>query len=79
MQHLAPDDPVIFHPAVTCGFHRSCRRGNDMHRRSRHFPDVDDRPGGYAELLRASVRALAESPVGTDPTRPRWPRSPKPS
>ena len=67
VQHLAPGDPVIVHPAVTCGFCEGCRRGNDMHCRSWRFPGVDGRPGGYAELLRTSARALVRLPAGTDP------------
>ncbi|OLE25749.1 MAG: hypothetical protein AUG44_15070 [Actinobacteria bacterium 13_1_20CM_3_71_11] len=65
--HLAVGDPVIVHPAVTCGHCPACRSGNDMHCPSWRFPGVDGWPGGYAELLRTSARALVPLPDGTDP------------
>jgi NAD+-dependent secondary alcohol dehydrogenase Adh1 len=65
--HLRPGDPVIVHPAVTCGRCLGCRSGNDMHCASWRFPGVDGWPGGYAELLRTSARSLVRLPDGTDP------------
>jgi D-arabinose 1-dehydrogenase-like Zn-dependent alcohol dehydrogenase len=65
--HLSVGDPVIVHPAVTCGHCRGCRSGNDMHCRSWRFPGVDGRPGGFAELMRTDARALVRLPDGTDP------------
>jgi D-arabinose 1-dehydrogenase-like Zn-dependent alcohol dehydrogenase len=65
--HLSPGDPVIVHPAVTCGRCIGCRSGNDMHCVSWRFPGVDGWHGGYAELLRTSARALVRLPDGTDP------------
>ncbi len=65
--HLSVGDPVIVHPAVTCGHCRGCRSGNDMHCRSWRFPGVDGWPGGFAELLRTDARALVRLPDGTDP------------
>ena len=67
VRHLAPGDAVIVHPAVTCGFCDACRRGTDMHCRTWRFPGVDGLPGGYAELLRTSARALVKLPSGTEP------------
>jgi D-arabinose 1-dehydrogenase-like Zn-dependent alcohol dehydrogenase len=65
--HLAVGDPVIVHPAVTCGHCLACRSGTDMHCASWRFPGVDGWPGGYAELMRTSARALVRLPDGTDP------------
>src|SRR5918994_1016366 len=48
--HLAPGDPVIVHPAVTCGVCSACRAGVDMHCPTWRFPGVDGRHGGYAVL-----------------------------
>jgi D-arabinose 1-dehydrogenase-like Zn-dependent alcohol dehydrogenase len=64
---LAPGDPVIVHPAVTCGHCVACRSGTDMHCSSWRFPGVDGWAGGYAELMRTSARALVRLPDGTDP------------
>jgi 2-desacetyl-2-hydroxyethyl bacteriochlorophyllide A dehydrogenase len=66
--HVAPGDPVIVHPAVTCGFCVACRAGNDMHCPTWRFPGVDGWHGGYAELLRTSARSVVKLAPGTDPT-----------
>lgn len=66
---VQPGDPVIVHPAVTCGHCAGCRSGNDMHCASWRFPGVDGWDGGYAELMRTTVRALVKLPEGTNPTR----------
>jgi D-arabinose 1-dehydrogenase-like Zn-dependent alcohol dehydrogenase len=67
VSHLAVGDPVIVHPAVTCGHCLACRSGADMHCSSWRFPGVDGWPGGFAELLRTSARSLVRLPDGTDP------------
>jgi D-arabinose 1-dehydrogenase-like Zn-dependent alcohol dehydrogenase len=67
VNHLAVGDPVIVHPAVTCGHCLACRSGTDMHCASWRFPGVDGWPGGYAELMRTSARSLVRLPDGTDP------------
>src|SRR5215216_6175378 len=64
VSHLAPGDPVIVHPAVTCGVCSPCRAGVDMHCPSWRFPGVDGWDGGYGELLRTSARALVKLPAG---------------
>lgn len=51
-------DPVILHPAITCGVCLACRRGEDMYCGRLRFPGVDGSDGGYAEYLRTSVRAI---------------------
>jgi NAD+-dependent secondary alcohol dehydrogenase Adh1 len=66
---VSPGDPVIVHPAVTCGLCTACRSGNDMHCGTWRFPGVDGWHGGYAELLRTSVRSLVKLAPKTDPTR----------
>jgi propanol-preferring alcohol dehydrogenase/NAD+-dependent secondary alcohol dehydrogenase Adh1 len=65
--HLSAGDPVIVHPAITCGHCAACRAGNDMHCPSWRFPGVDGRHGGYAELMLTSARSLVRLPEGTDP------------
>jgi D-arabinose 1-dehydrogenase-like Zn-dependent alcohol dehydrogenase len=67
VEHLAAGDPVIVHPAVTCGFCASCRAGVDMHCPTWRFPGVDGWDGGYGELLRTSARSLVKLAAGTDP------------
>jgi D-arabinose 1-dehydrogenase-like Zn-dependent alcohol dehydrogenase len=67
VSHLSVGDPVIVHPAVTCGHCAGCRSGNDMHCGTWRFPGVDGWPGGYAERLRTSARSLVPLPAGTDP------------
>jgi NAD+-dependent secondary alcohol dehydrogenase Adh1 len=53
-------DPVIVHPKITDGLCLSCRRGQDMHGDG-PFPGVDC-DGGYAELLKTSVRNVVKLP-----------------
>jgi NAD+-dependent secondary alcohol dehydrogenase Adh1 len=69
VSHLAVGDPVIVHPAVTCGFCDACRRGADMHCATWRFPGVDGWPGGYAELMRTSARALVKLAPDASPAR----------
>jgi NAD+-dependent secondary alcohol dehydrogenase Adh1 len=65
--HVAPGDPVIVHPAITCGFCDACRAGNDMHCPSWRFPGVDGWNGGYAELLKTSARSVVKLAPDVDP------------
>ena len=65
--HLVPGDPVILHPAITCGFCDACRAGDDMHCPTWRFPGVDGLDGGYAELMRTSARSVVRLAPGTDP------------
>ena len=67
VSHLHPGDPVILHPAITCGVCLPCRQGNDMYCANTSFPGVDGSDGGFAELLRTSARAVVALPSGTDP------------
>ncbi|MFD8000443.1 NAD(P)-dependent alcohol dehydrogenase [Streptomyces mirabilis] len=54
---LAPGDPVILHPLVTCGLCAACRRGDDVHCAASAFPGIDT-DGGFAEYLRTNARAV---------------------
>ncbi len=65
--HLRRGDPVILHPAITCGFCDACRAGNDMHCPTWRFPGVDGLDGGYAEFMRTSARSVVKLAPGTDP------------
>lgn len=67
MSHLTVSEVVVVHPAVTCGACDGCRRGMDMHCATWRFPGVDGWPGGYAELMRMSARALVKLAPGTEP------------
>lgn len=61
-------DPVLVHPHITCGLCRACRRGEESFCAALVFPGIDGRrPGGFAELLRTTERALVRLPAGTDP------------
>jgi NAD+-dependent secondary alcohol dehydrogenase Adh1 len=53
-------DPVICHPLAGTGEGLAARRGNDMHGGGA-FPGLDSN-GGYAELLKTSVRSLIKLP-----------------
>jgi NAD+-dependent secondary alcohol dehydrogenase Adh1 len=53
-------DPVICHPLSSTGETLAARRGNDMHGGGA-FPGLDSN-GGYAQLLKTSVRALIKLP-----------------
>lgn len=59
VEHLAPGDPVILHPLVTCGFCRACRAGDDVHCEASAFPGIDT-DGGMAELIRTSARSVVK-------------------
>jgi len=57
-------DAVILHPLIsgTDGTCLSCRRGHDMHAEDGAFPGLNIKEGGYAELLKTSVRNLIKLP-----------------
>jgi D-arabinose 1-dehydrogenase-like Zn-dependent alcohol dehydrogenase len=58
VSNVSVGDPVILHPAITCGVCMACRNGEDMYCAKTRFPGVDGTDGGYAEYLRTSVRAV---------------------
>jgi NAD+-dependent secondary alcohol dehydrogenase Adh1 len=57
--NLAPGDPVILHPLVTCGLCRACRAGDDVHCSNSAFPGIDC-DGGMAELLKTHARSVVK-------------------
>ncbi|MFJ7948343.1 NAD(P)-dependent alcohol dehydrogenase [Streptomyces sp. NPDC096354] len=63
---LAPGDPVILHPLVTCGLCAACRRGDDVHCAASAFPGIDA-DGGFAEYLRTNARAVVPLGPGLAP------------
>jgi NAD+-dependent secondary alcohol dehydrogenase Adh1 len=63
---LAPGDPVILHPLVTCGLCAACRRGDDVHCSASAFPGIDT-DGGFAEYLRTNARAVVPLDSGLAP------------
>jgi D-arabinose 1-dehydrogenase-like Zn-dependent alcohol dehydrogenase len=64
---VAPGDPVLLHPHISCGLCRACRRGDETFCERLRFPGVDGTPGGFAEFMKTSERALIKLPDGTDP------------
>lgn len=66
VEHLAPGDPVILHPLMTCGYCRACRDGDDVHCENQSFPGIDT-DGGMAELIRTTARSVVKLPPGIDP------------
>ncbi|UUU19645.1 NAD(P)-dependent alcohol dehydrogenase [Streptomyces sp. DSM 40750] len=63
---VAPGDPVILHPLVTCGLCAACRRGDDVHCAASAFPGIDA-DGGFAEYLRTNARAVVPLAPGLAP------------
>ncbi len=56
---LAPGDPVILHPLVTCGLCPACRVGDDSHCANAGFPGLNV-DGGMAEYLLTNARAVVK-------------------
>lgn len=67
VSNVSVGDPVILHPALTCGVCPACRNGEDMYCARTRFPGVDGMDGGYAEYLRTSVRAVLPLAKGVPP------------
>jgi len=65
VEGLKKGDPVIVHPKITDGICLACRRGHDMHGPGK-FPGLDS-DGGYAELLKTSVRNVVKLPATLAP------------
>ncbi|MDP9397931.1 MAG: NAD(P)-dependent alcohol dehydrogenase [Actinomycetota bacterium] len=65
--HVAPGDPVILHPLITCGLCRACRAGDDMHCASGVFPGLFAE-GGFAELIKTGVRSVIKMDPSLHPT-----------
>lgn len=59
-------DPVVCHPARTCGICLACRRGEDMYCENLVFPGLTA-DGGFADYLLTGERAVLGLPAGVDP------------
>jgi NAD+-dependent secondary alcohol dehydrogenase Adh1 len=64
--NLAVGDAVVLHPRMSCGMCRACRMGKDMHCTEFVFSGVTS-PGGFAEYLKTSARAVVKLPPGVEP------------
>jgi NAD+-dependent secondary alcohol dehydrogenase Adh1 len=64
--NLAAGDAVVLHPRMSCGMCRACRMGRDMHCAEFVFSGVTS-PGGFAEFLKTSARAVVKLPPGVEP------------
>jgi NAD+-dependent secondary alcohol dehydrogenase Adh1 len=64
--NLAVGDAVVLHPRMSCGMCRACRMGKDMHCSEFVFSGVTS-PGGFAEYLKTSARAVVKLPPGVEP------------
>jgi NAD+-dependent secondary alcohol dehydrogenase Adh1 len=64
--NLAVGDAVVLHPRMSCGMCRACRMGRDMHCAEFVFSGVT-RPGGFAEYVKTSARAVVKLPPGVEP------------
>jgi D-arabinose 1-dehydrogenase-like Zn-dependent alcohol dehydrogenase len=65
--NLAVGDAVVLHPRMSCGMCRACRMGRDMHCTEFVFSGATS-PGGFAEFLKTSARAVVELPPGVQPS-----------
>ena len=64
--NLAVGDAVVVHPRMSCGMCRACRMGRDMHCAEFIFSGATS-PGGFAEFLKTSARAVVKLPAGVEP------------
>ena len=64
--NVAPGDPVIMHPLVTCGLCRACRSGDDVHCTDSIFPGIDT-DGGMADLLKTTARSVVKLDTSLQP------------
>ncbi|UZG60352.1 NAD(P)-dependent alcohol dehydrogenase [Rhodococcus opacus] len=64
---VAPGDPVLLHPLITCGLCDGCRAGRDMYCSNSRFPGVDATTwGGFAEYMLTGERAVVPLPADAD-------------
>src|SRR6185437_3520090 len=74
VENVAVGDAVICHPQQSCGLCPACRIGDDMRCAAGLAFSGLNRPGGFAELLKTSDRAVLKLPSGQEPsTSPRTP------
>jgi len=59
-------DPVLVHPAYSCGLCLSCRRGNDVFCERHEFTGLT-RDGGFADYVLVDERSLLPLPADVEP------------
>jgi NAD+-dependent secondary alcohol dehydrogenase Adh1 len=64
--NIAVGDAVVVHPRMSCGMCRACRMGKDMHCAQFIFSGATS-PGGFADYLKTSARAVVKLPPGVEP------------
>src|SRR5690349_12351406 len=68
VENVAVGDAVICHPQQSCGLCPACRIGDDMRCAAGLAFSGLNRPGGFAELLKTSDRAVLKLPSGQEPS-----------
>ena len=67
VENVVVGDAIICHPQSSCGTCPACRVGDDMRcARGLDFTGLN-RPGGFAELMRTTDRAVLRLPAGMEP------------
>lgn len=67
VENVGVGDPVICHPQQSCGRCTACRIGDDMRCAAGMTFNGLTRPGGFAELLKTTDRAVLRLPEGLEP------------
>jgi NAD+-dependent secondary alcohol dehydrogenase Adh1 len=68
VENVAVGDAVICHPQQSCGLCPACRIGDDMRCTAGLAFSGLNRPGGFAELLKTTDRAILRLPSGQEPS-----------
>lgn len=68
VENVAVGDAVICHPQQSCGICPACRVGDDMRCAAGLAFSGLNRPGGFAELLKTTDRAVLKLPSGQEPS-----------
>ena len=68
VENIAVGDAVICHPQQSCGLCPACRIGDDMRCAAGLAFSGLNRPGGFAELLKTTDRAVLKLPSGQEPS-----------
>ena len=68
VENVVVGDSVVCHPQQSCGTCPACRVGDDMRCAAGLLFTGLTRPGGFAELVRTTDRAVLRLPDGLDPT-----------
>lgn len=67
VENVVVGDAVICHPQQSCGLCPACRTGDDMRCAAGMAFSGLTRPGGFAELLKTTDRAVLRLPSGLEP------------